>query len=518
MSHLEHLDFLARVARDHAGQQADEAPPILGPVLKALRASDASLEGKTYEFSGTNSVGPGWLIQSKPQRSDCPLLTAIENLLSQVVGQNPGTAHFIDIAHLGTAPDNFWMLDRIAEALVQLAGHSRQPITVRYLEGNPHDPDKPHAFAFANKVLEMTRGQTQLANMRMFFGNLDVPWLLGIDDRLPGSWNHAKIFAADGASSIVGGMNYWGDYRPGGNPLYDVAIQVDGQAAASSQRYADYLWSAGVGYGSWSSHRSLTLGDSELGSAMPPSFSSFPPPPPASGRLPVLGVGNLGLWGIRDQRMLIEEYEFNLHFEPIHPQNTYHSLMESPNVPLRFPFWRWDYGSAAAQQASAAARHLVLQQMGQGQRIRVSQQKIADTDTANTSDPAKGFVVWPGNFLDDMAGALRRGADVDILLSHHEAYYSGGYSDDMGGEALRGVIESRAGTASGTLTIRQTPPGVYNHGKVWIADDQAFFVGSDNIYPGYLQEYGYVVADQALTHQFVSDYWDPIWQEAVAVS
>jgi hypothetical protein len=39
-----------------------------------------------------------------------------------------------------------------------------------------------------------------------------------------------------------------------------------------------------------------------------------------------------------------------------------------------------------------------------------------------------------------------------------------------------------------------------------------FYVGSDNIYPAYLQEYGYVIGSVQKTQEFIQNYWTPLWE------
>jgi murine toxin len=45
-----------------------------------------------------------------------------------------------------------------------------------------------------------------------------------------------------------------------------------------------------------------------------------------------------------------------------------------------------------------------------------------------------------------------------------------------------------------------------------MVDDRAFHVGSDNIYPHNLQEFGYVVESEPLAREVLADYWEPVWR------
>jgi hypothetical protein len=53
-----------------------------------------------------------------------------------------------------------------------------------------------------------------------------------------------------------------------------------------------------------------------------------------------------------------------------------------------------------------------------------------------------------------------------------------------------------------------------------MVDERTFYIGSDNIYPVNLQEFGYIVDDRAAAAQLVDAYWRPLWlwSSAAAVS
>jgi len=51
-----------------------------------------------------------------------------------------------------------------------------------------------------------------------------------------------------------------------------------------------------------------------------------------------------------------------------------------------------------------------------------------------------------------------------------------------------------------------------NHGKFWMVDDRYFYIGSDNLYPVDLQEFGYILDDPAAAAELRRSYWDPLWR------
>jgi hypothetical protein len=53
---------------------------------------------------------------------------------------------------------------------------------------------------------------------------------------------------------------------------------------------------------------------------------------------------------------------------------------------------------------------------------------------------------------------------------------------------------------------------IANHAKLWMVDDRVFYLGSDNVYPVNLQEFGYIVDDRKAAAELLDAYWNPLWQ------
>ena len=53
---------------------------------------------------------------------------------------------------------------------------------------------------------------------------------------------------------------------------------------------------------------------------------------------------------------------------------------------------------------------------------------------------------------------------------------------------------------------------IANHAKFWMVDDRTFYVGSDNMYPVNLQEFGYILDDGKAAAELLDSYWTPLWQ------
>lgn len=74
------------------------------------------------------------------------------------------------------------------------------------------------------------------------------------------------------------------------------------------------------------------------------------------------------------------------------------------------------------------------------------------------------------------------------------------------GSAARAVIN-----ASGYIYDR-VPSAPGNHAKVLIVDDEAYVIGSDNLYPGFLSEFDYLVEGKDAVDELLRSYWEPLWR------
>jgi murine toxin len=78
----------------------------------------------------------------------------------------------------------------------------------------------------------------------------------------------------------------------------------------------------------------------------------------------------------------------------------------------------------------------------------------------------------------------------------------------------KGVIGSAAYSAinaSGYI-YNKVPSAPGNHSKVMVVDDEAYVVGSDNLYPGSLSEFNYLVEGVDAVSELLTSYWEPLWR------
>jgi hypothetical protein len=467
-------------------------------------------------------------------------LETIQEQLKSLVQNEPDKTHFIDITQMGNNNINDLFQAAIIASFLEIAQVANQKVVIRYLEGNGIGFEEPHDMTFIQH-LKTLYADRPLAQVYFYAVSFVIPWEGLPIPNLPGSWTHAKVFSIDGITAIAGGQNYWNDYIPrqGHIPPHDVSMQINGAGSTAAHQFANTLWNYVANQANTGDLyiKSWQLGAPTFGTDLPPTFDANMYPPPAQPEsIPVLAVGNLGMW-LPGELDSLKNEALSVLTNPkkqVSPKNTYQNVMNAYNGLIDFPFSAFAENSSKATQASTTARHILLKEVAQNGHLRISQQKIADTDLVGTpvyND--KGGVPWPGQFMEAIVSALKdKNATVDIIVSFRDSgSYTpiGGYSDDMGAIALRGVIVDLLGRALNNnieqanaladklLTVKTTditdqPSNNANHAKIWIVDDKVFYVGSDNIYPAYLQEFGYIIGSSEKTQEFIQNYWNPMWE------
>jgi phosphatidylserine/phosphatidylglycerophosphate/cardiolipin synthase-like enzyme len=486
---------VAKVIHDHGLRVPDLKSDV--PPLEQLQAelaksdSNGAFAGITYDLTRGNHLPPGWIVQTPDnwgrRANDLPpghsdgLVLSIRDLVASAQRR-------VDITLLAPPPDRRF-LDGLREALATLAQRGR-PVTVRLLIGYyPTAEVDTGAFLKA-----LTAGLEAQPKARLSVSVAAMRSCVAFEDCDSYSWNHAKIVTVDGGDALVGGHNMWTlDYLLD-DPVHDLSMRVHGPAAASAARYSDRLWD----YVCANLDRKPSISVSNFVSGVSdPGAGCLPPPPAlpaarASGGVPILAVARMGA-GI------------------------------TPDF---------------ANQ-SELARDLML---GAAQSdIRIVQQDLGFA--LGRSD-----TLFPDSTIDRLVDFLRRrDGDIYIVLSNQGAVGKSGstYSNDVSLQTLahhlRDAVERRFERRDPhwRYEIRTGPDPVNallcerlhlapfrfgpdqrwpdgqpfaTHTKFWMVDSRVFYIGSDNMYPVNLQEFGYIVDDAPAARELIDSYWTPLWQ------
>lgn len=382
------------------------------------------------------------------------------------------------------------------------------------------------------------------------------------------AWNHAKIFAVRGTSLVAGGANYWGDYAGSTDSPYDLAMSIQGGAAADAHRFADYLWGylahrPPTDFSSWSKGSLPGDDPGTFKDAAPPQSG---PAPAHAGTTSALTVAKSGMWpahvfgipvglfdALRDFviNAVVAVAEGRLRAGGATGALLAHEMRDD-NDAFWAPLRAWGISPAgwasryARNHAIASARH----------SVRLSQQKFLMDDLVN--DPAGAVFVervvrpvseaagedWNGWFwpFDTMvalgyalAGIHAGGGSADVVeivcsyykincLEYQDPTKSGDFkarlADVMRGMQAAGLIATDLPVTSlveqgvvykrASLVARQRS----NHSKMVMVDDALAYVGSDNAYPSYNQEFGVWLDDEKAVQALRQGFWDGLWSIA----
>lgn len=500
---------------------AGVATPHIDAAMAAMRTMESttgsdSLEGVAWSFSDTDSLPDGWLVQTH----SCFGATICDNTAEQARLTNAirdivaSGVQLVDLSGLAKLPDGGFRA-AIVEGVRRLQASDRRP-TIRLLWGNTPGYD------IGNTKLRAFHSELQSAAP-----DLDIvvatssttPVLNGYQ------WNHSKIVAADGRRAFVSGINMWtNDYLRADSPVTDVGMIIDGPAAAAAQRFLSAQWrEVCANLGSGLSYVNNIAPSAPEGGC--PSTVTVPSPP-GDGSIPVLAVGRLGY--TTDGKTFARNPTRTV---PLATALSAQCLVPpQPNPNNGDPGWDGRNPSDTAIRALiGSAKDNVL----------ISGQDLVFSCGIRSEDI---------RLFEVIADRIVNGVAVTIIVSNPDAKPSGsiGILEPEGSyagpdvPALRALIvkyvAAKVGAKSASdmscrlLTVAplrvnasamwpgQTgskgQPGL--HTKLYMVDDEAFYIGSQNLYPNQLAEFGYIVEDRDATMQIKQSLVDPMveWSSA----
>ncbi len=439
---------------DTVGESSDDITTggVTAAVEAKLRVTNPSEEGKTWLTTRGNALpGSNWLMQVPVKETwGLPFVEpgrSDDAILSEIYNVMIQAEYSLDVASLWAPTGGF--LETMREALTELDRQNRR-VVARFLfaEYPGYDPQIERTLAALTRDLRGTSVSVSVAQHR----------------RRVHSWNHSKIIAVDGKDAIIGGMNLKAEHYLEAEPVHDVSIHVRGPVAAASQTYVNELWAVAC------NDRGAIQGNRN--DQCPPAFA--PREMAAEGNVRMIAVGRLG------------------------------NSFRNP-----------------------ADKALIAMMDASRKSIRISQQDLGSYRLA-------GAGAFPDDVLDAFTRAARRGKDVTVILTNEDAYggtsygpgdvYANGWSLKQLWRALKARQESQWPSEGPAICrhvhfagIRMSqaptwPSGrpLANHAKVVIIDDQAHYVGSQNLYSADLAEFGVIVDDQPATRTFISEYWNQL--------
>ncbi|GGT15006.1 phospholipase D-like domain-containing protein [Streptomyces purpureus] len=502
---------------------ATSATPHLDAVEQTLRQVSPGLEGPVWERTDGNQLdastpgGADWLIQTPGCWGDatCADRPGTRRLLAKTTEDIARARRSVDISTLAPFPDGAFQ-DAIVAGL-KASAEAGNRLEVRILVGAApiyHANVRPSAYRdeLVTKLGPAARSIT-----------LNVA--SATTSKTAFSWNHSKLLVVDGTSVMTGGINSWKkDYLDTAHPVADVNLALTGPAAASASKYLDTLWDWTCrNKNNWASVWFAASNGADCKPTLPRDQAvTGRAAGGASGGgqgVPVIAVGGLGV-GIR-------ESDPTSPFRPTLP--TASDTKCVVGLPDRTNADR-DYDTVNPEES--ALRTLVASARG---HIEISQQ-----DMNATCPPLPRYDI---RLYDALADRLAAGVKVRIVVSdpaNRGAVGSGGgYSQIKSlneiSDVLRGRLtaltgdrgRAQAALCSGlqlaSFRSAQSPTWAdghpyAQHHKLVSVDGSAFYIGSKNLYPAWLQDFGYVVQSPAAAQQLTDGLLAPQWQYSRATA
>ncbi|RSS61170.1 phospholipase [Streptomyces sp. WAC06614] len=501
-----------------AAAPSPAATPYLDAVEQTLRQVSPGLEGSVWERTAGNRLdastpgGADWLLQTPGCWGDatCAERPGTERLLGKMRQNISQARRSVDISTLAPFPDGAFQ-DAIVAGL-KASAESGHRLDVRILVGA--------APVYHATVVPSKYRDELVAKLGPAAGNINLNVASMTTSKTAFSWNHSKLLVVDGISVVTGGINNWkGDYLQTAHPVADVDLALTGPAAGSAGAYLDALWNwTCTNRSSWTSVWFASSNGANCMPTLPRDTAAAGGAQGPGAGVPVVAVGGLGV-GVKDRDPASK-------FAPVLPTASdtkcVVGLHDNTNADR-------DYDTVNPEES--ALRSLVA---GATRHVEISQQ-----DMNATCPPLPRYDI---RLYDTLAAKLAAGVKVRIVVSdpaNRGAVGSGGYSQIKSLNEISDVLRNRltlltgdAGKASGAMcsnlqlaTFRSSDRPTWadghpyaQHHKLVSVDGSAFYIGSKNLYPSWLQDFGYVVESPAAAGQLDAGLLSPQWTYSQATA
>lgn len=519
---------------------------------------------------------PGTWDNQPPETS--PLEEAIiSGLNDPLVSQSEKL--FIDIAHLGPYGSSsfFENAPNILDKLRELIPNQKN-ITIRYLEGNIASQFKRNGDGNSNPIARQLKKlvDENPAKVSLYFGSLapdfelcgdeiadeiDTIWddvfaylsenhppiwthigenekdlrklcanlIKGIIE-YPFSWNHAKIFAINGVWLLQGGANYWVDYEKGKTTPFDLSMKINGDCAIDAHNFCNYLW----GFMASNQTKYISCQEYKNGrfenTVSPPNFDQSPE---NQGNIKVLTTNELGLWPGSPISYLIIDVITNLLWPTFVNNRLEHYFPK---------FCQLLYGGSEKKLAYSAGRYIRKCAIAGAQSdIVFSQQKFVMDDLLQAGEWFSEFLkrfndilftnwdgmLWDFELIEALATAIKKNDNLQCVIV--ASYYitnddHGGYQDPITSKQFMDMVSLFAGKDVFKMKFIynriSNSNSIGNHSKLISIDSMSegnslLYIGSQNAYVSYNQEFGVWIEDRNSIVNILNDYWRKLQDKSI---
>lgn len=454
---------------------------------------------------------------------------SVNNMADILTGMIESAKNNVDIVSL--APPDGIFYDAIVNALVKNVLNNENRLLVRFLFGYlPGGEDTVQTF----RTTLTTSIKTKLLKK-----NKDFELLVGRvhGDQSGGGWgplsywNHAKIVAVDGIQAFVGGHNLWpigyGEYPP----VHDISLHIKGEAASAAQAFANFMWTISgtniSGRAVFIRYYKFDWKKFEFPNSKTISLNRWEKSPPQlatfdnndSGSIDMLGVGrfppmqNAGLIANNSQSPSEVAKEYIITNAT---KNLYISQQD-----LVF--------ASAAKDNDHKVIIWIIDALKSNKNLNiyivVSPINAKSKDGAQYSWGSGANGTYVKLFARVNGLFCNEKEKIDILKRLHIAPFC--FNKVMLsslGEGHSWPNTEKYKFKNAQFSTKVPMPKLYhsaypepaNHAKFYMAEDnngdRVYYVGSDNLYPHNLFEFGFLVDNKQETKKMFDDYWSKVWQ------
>lgn len=409
----------------------------------------------------------------------------------------------------------------LKNALIELAvkaNNNKQPITVRLLQGGVlpittqaknHAALKSQSFlnpekTFLKDIVNSPLFPTHTPYFNLYVATERSCYLLtgkcdGNSDQDSAvfrvSWNHGKIIDIDHTHIITGGQNLWGSDYLQTNPVNDLNMAITGPVTQGADTYINTMWNYVIHHqhSQINSNICASFHNGMLTDDCPMASSRHAAPPNA--------------W-VSNNRYPVEAMFVSKLNNGILPRDA---------------------------DASELARVVAFKNARSS--IKISQQAIYFKLAPIGTPALHPIPTVEGNIIDALATAISHNVTVDIVTSNLNGLgfsYTSEVSSSFLEQAITTSLEKNVpafhdptqakAQIKKYLTIKtirynkNDPDGkkTLSHDKLWIVDDKLFYIGSHNLYPSALQQFGVIIEDDHLLaiNQLENRLWNPLWENS----
>lgn len=400
-------------------------------------------------------------------------------IVQDVIDYISNAEAFVDITSLCQFPD-LQFQQAIMKSLEALADSGRL-VKVRILVGwfTPADvmSGYPTQSEYITELIQPLIGKA---------GNLEIYVAAQQTNLL--SWNHSKILAVDGKYCLLGGENMWTNDYLVNEPVHDLNVKLAGSTVYYMHKFIDSIWESVDGYIEpwWKSVYWKSGMDTYETGCLPDC--GLPAPltlQPERGDVAVLGAGrygDLGSYGQPADDALA--YILNMATRSIY--------IAQEDLLAAADYWKPAMAAIAKAIMNNVDVYIVLSN---------DHGKSGSGNTYSESTVAiTAYMIFGYTYLSDF-------------------FTSSGMSWDD----LQKLVCDKLHLTTLRFGPDNNWPNGYEfaqHAKFVMVDEAVFYVGSENLYPSNLIEYGVLLDDPAAIQAILTNYWQPLWKwsSKVAVS